>query len=201
MHEYGGKGSGVHGTYNDLLAPLAEVEEALKLYKDVVNDGDAEEIRETSASLRNDGREMLAEGRLLRLGVVGQVKAGKSSLLNALLFDGSEVLPKAATPMTASLTHILRSDRDEIEIEYYTEAEWDEVVRHAEEYRKAPRRVGHRDRCGQPCRRVQKGTSTVERKRDIHPAARKGHRPLEAAKDIPIQDQANQVDVSSAGCR
>jgi len=29
---------------------------------------------------------------------MGQVKAGKSSFLNALLFEGCEVLPVAATP-------------------------------------------------------------------------------------------------------
>lgn len=38
------------------------------------------------------------ENRKLNIGVVGQVKAGKSSFLNTLLFDGKEVLPKASTP-------------------------------------------------------------------------------------------------------
>ncbi len=33
----------------------------------------------------------------LRIGIVGQVKAGKSSFINALLFDGKDVLPKAST--------------------------------------------------------------------------------------------------------
>ena len=74
--------------------------------------------------------------RLLRLGVVGQVKAGKSSLLNLLLFGGKEVLPKAATPMTASLTHIIKSDRDEIEVEYYTKKDWAEIEEHAKEYKR-----------------------------------------------------------------
>ena len=90
------------------------------------------DIREDVARLG----EKLAEDRLLRLGVVGQVKAGKSSLLNLLLFDGKEVLPKAATPMTASLTHITKSDRDEIEVEYYTEKDWAKIQEHAREYRR-----------------------------------------------------------------
>ena len=80
--------------------------------------------------------EKFAEDRLLRLGVVGQVKAGKSSLLNLLLFDGKEVLPKAATPMTASLTHITKSDHDEVEVEYYTKKDWAEIQEHAREYRR-----------------------------------------------------------------
>lgn len=35
------------------------------------------------------------ENRKLNIGVVGQVKAGKSSFLNTLLFDGKDILPKA----------------------------------------------------------------------------------------------------------
>ena len=47
---------------------------------------------------------IMEEGRDLRLGIVGEVKAGKSSFLNALIFDGEDILPKAPTPMTAALT-------------------------------------------------------------------------------------------------
>ena len=91
------------------------------------------------ASIREDVVRLGAKfdgDRLLRLGVVGQVKAGKSSLLNLLLFGGKEVLPKAATPMTASLTHITKSDRDEIEVEYYTKKDWAEIEEHAKEYKR-----------------------------------------------------------------
>ncbi|GAA8094446.1 hypothetical protein HpNP4_20330 [Helicobacter pylori] len=49
-------------------------------------------------------KEMQDTDRNLKVGIIGRVKAGKSSLLNALIFEGKEVLPKAATPMTASLT-------------------------------------------------------------------------------------------------
>lgn len=41
------------------------------------------------------------QGRLLQIGIMGQIKSGKSSFLNALLFQGRAVLPKAATPKTA----------------------------------------------------------------------------------------------------
>ena len=68
--------------------------------------------------------------------MVGQVKAGKSSLLNLLLFGGKEVLPKAATPMTASLTHITKSDRDEIRVKYYTKKDWAAIEEHAKEYKR-----------------------------------------------------------------
>ena len=55
---------------------------------------------------------MAREGRNLRVGIIGRVKAGKSSLLNALMFAGNDVLPKAATPMTASLTILRYTDQD-----------------------------------------------------------------------------------------
>ena len=65
------------------------------------------------------------ENRKLNIGVVGQVKAGKSSFLNTLLFNGQEILPKASTPKTATLTKMEYSDRNIIQIEYYSPEEWE----------------------------------------------------------------------------
>ena len=110
----------------------------------IVTDSSVRELKQIARSVEEDTKEMLEEGRLLRLGIVGQVKAGKSSLLNLLLFDGQEVLPKAATPMTASLTHIVKSDHDEIEIEYYTAEDWKKISDDARKYERA-KRAGGRD--------------------------------------------------------
>ncbi|WRA77488.1 dynamin family protein [Helicobacter pylori] len=65
-------------------------------------------------------KEMQAEGRDLKVGIIGRVKAGKSSLLNALIFEGVEVLPKAATPMTASLTILKYANTLSAEVEFYS---------------------------------------------------------------------------------
>ena len=65
------------------------------------------------------------ENRKLNIGVVGQVKAGKSSFLNALLFNGQEILPKASTPKTATLTKMEYSEKNIIQIEYYSVEEWE----------------------------------------------------------------------------
>ena len=46
----------------------------------------------------------------LVIGVIGQMKAGKSTFLNAFAF-GDEVLPAATTPMTASLSVITYGER------------------------------------------------------------------------------------------
>ena len=71
------------------------------------------------------------ENRKLNIGVVGQVKAGKSSFLNTLLFDGQEILPKASTPKTATLTKMEYSDENIIQIEYYSPEEWDVLADNA----------------------------------------------------------------------
>ncbi len=66
-------------------------------------------------------KEMQAEDRDLKVGIIGRVKAGKSSLLNALIFEGVEVLPKAATPMTASLTVLKYAQNLSAQVEFYSQ--------------------------------------------------------------------------------
>lgn len=68
------------------------------------------------------------EGRKLNIGVIGRVKAGKSSFLNTLLFNGQEVLPKAATPKTATLTKMEYAEENKIQIEFYSKEEWSRIV-------------------------------------------------------------------------
>ncbi|OOS07134.1 Dynamin family protein [Moraxella cuniculi DSM 21768] len=64
----------------------------------------------------------------LNIAIMGQVKAGKSSFLNALLFDGKPILPEAATPKTANLTRIGYADTPTLEVEFFGEKEWQSVV-------------------------------------------------------------------------
>ena len=76
-----------------------------------------------SAELKEALDEKMEPERDLKIGILGRVKAGKSSLLNALVFKGQNVLPKAATPMTAALTVLEHGDAFEANIEYYTQNE------------------------------------------------------------------------------
>lgn len=65
--------------------------------------------------------------RDLKLGIVGRVKAGKSSFLNSLLFEGQDCLPQAATPMTAALTRINYAptpEEQKAEIHFYSAGDW-----------------------------------------------------------------------------
>jgi len=74
--------------------------------------------------------------RLLRIGIVGAVKAGKSSLLNALFFEGKDILPKAATPMTAALTELTYGDECSVTVDFFTEDDVLELQKKAEAYKR-----------------------------------------------------------------
>lgn len=64
----------------------------------------------------------------LNIGIMGQVKAGKSTFLNALLFNGQPILPEAATPKTANLTKVVYGERYSLQVEYYSQDEWNEMT-------------------------------------------------------------------------
>jgi len=87
-------------------------------------------------TVQRDANAMAQEGRNLRVGIIGRVKAGKSSLLNALMFAGKDVLPKAATPMTASLTVLRYSEQANpyAEVEYFLPEDVNDMRLLAEEY-------------------------------------------------------------------
>ncbi|GAA8317169.1 dynamin family protein [Helicobacter pylori] len=79
-------------------------------------------------------QEMQAKDRDLKVGIIGRVKADKSSLLNALIFEGVEVLPKAATPMTASLTILKYANTMSTEVEFYSPKDIAELKNEHERY-------------------------------------------------------------------
>ncbi|EKE93692.1 50S ribosome-binding GTPase family protein [Helicobacter pylori R055a] len=84
---------------------------------------------------------MQAENRGLKVGIIGRVKAGKSSLLNALIFEGVEVLPKAATPMTASLTVLKYAQNLSAEVEFYSPKDILELENEHARYEKEFQRI------------------------------------------------------------
>ncbi len=86
-----------------------------------------EELEKTLKELQDTNRD-------LKVGIIGRVKAGKSSLLNALIFEGVEVLPKAATPMTASLTILKYADTLSAEVEFYSQKDIAELENEHERY-------------------------------------------------------------------
>lgn len=86
------------------------------------------ELQALASHFKNDALHTQNENRLLRIGIIGQIKRGKSSFLNSLLFNGQDVLPKAATPMTAALTKICYAQQPKARVEFYSKNEWDKVI-------------------------------------------------------------------------
>ncbi|ABF85014.1 dynamin family protein [Helicobacter pylori] len=86
-----------------------------------------EELEKTLKELQDTNRD-------LKVGIIGRVKAGKSSLLNALIFEGVEVLPKAATPMTASLTILKYAKTLSAQVEFYSQKDISELENEHERY-------------------------------------------------------------------
>ncbi|GAA7252063.1 hypothetical protein ID0469_14880 [Helicobacter pylori] len=86
-------------------------------------------------------KELQDTDRNLKVGIIGRVKAGKSSLLNALIFEGKDVLPKAATPMTASLTVLKYAQNLRAEVEFYSQEDIEELKKDHEKYEKEFQRI------------------------------------------------------------
>jgi predicted GTPase len=61
----------------------------------------------------------------LTIGVIGQMKCGKSTFLNSFVFE-DDVLPAATTPMTAALSVITYGEKKSIVAEFYNRDEWEE---------------------------------------------------------------------------
>ena len=91
-------------------------------------------LQDLSRTIINNISQEKNKNRLLKIGIVGTVKAGKSSFLNSLIFEGKDVLPKAATPMTASLTKISYGEVPEAKIVFYKSYDWGYIKKRAEEY-------------------------------------------------------------------
>lgn len=108
----------------------------LDKYKEyLLNSSDIGEFNESLKNLKTSLEVKRQEGRIFQLGIVGQMKTGKSSFLNEYLF-GEEILPTAATPMTAALTLIKYSDENKAEIEFYNRDDWNKIEENNKEYEK-----------------------------------------------------------------
>lgn len=65
------------------------------------------------------------EKDILTIGVIDQMKCGKSTFLNSFVFEDT-VLPAATTPMTAALSVITYGEQKKVVAEFYTNDEWEE---------------------------------------------------------------------------
>lgn len=101
-----------------------QIESIVSVVTNHAKEDDIAGLHKLSTNFKIKTEDFYRENRKLNIGVVGQVKAGKSSFLNTLLFEGKEILPKASTPKTATLTKMEYSEENIIQIEYYSPDEW-----------------------------------------------------------------------------
>lgn len=123
-----------------LAQKLTALHSLLQQFDDLVDAGARDKLQNhcsySSEDIQNHITQLQEQERLLKVGIIGRVKAGKSSLINALLFDGRDVLPKAATPMTAALTTLTYSQSVRAEVEFFTAEEINGIKHKAEQFEK-----------------------------------------------------------------
>lgn len=116
--------------FQQLTQKVATIKRALSPYMD---DRDAENIDRLSRDIQTKLDKFRREDRKLTLAVVGRVKAGKSSFLNELIFQGKDILPHAFRPKTATLTKIEYDAHPHMTITYYRPVEWEQLEKLAKQ--------------------------------------------------------------------
>ncbi|WP_257938943.1 dynamin family protein [Campylobacter lari] len=122
------------------LEKLEQIENLIVKYNDRLKDKSEILLNEyslsTSKKIKDDLLAISDEARLMKIGIIGRVKAGKSSLINALIFDGKNILPAAATPMTAALTQIRYAQEYKVEIDFFSQEDIQNIKSKADEFQK-----------------------------------------------------------------
>ena len=120
----------------EFLDTLHGIESTLKTGNELIDSGYLTEFSKEVKNIEKSAAEIVNTNRNLKIGIVGGVKAGKSSFLNALIFDGEKVLPQAATPMTAALTKIVYSEKSYARVTFYDEDDWNKISYNADKFDK-----------------------------------------------------------------
>lgn len=129
----------------DFIERLKKSDDIVAKFDDITG-GVADTIRSecgilSAEKMQEEIESIEQENRLLSIGIIGRVKAGKSSLLNALFFNGKEILPKAATPMTAALTIIKYSENPYAEVEFFTKADVSAIEKEHDDFSALKERI------------------------------------------------------------
>lgn len=118
----------------DFLQKIEAILEKIKDGESFVNPDYIRDFEEKVRRARKHAEDILNTNRDLKIGIVGQVKAGKSSFLNALIFDGKDILPKAATPMTAALTKISYAEKSSAKVVFYSTSDWEVIKENSDRF-------------------------------------------------------------------
>lgn len=119
---------------NNYLGIVRNVETTLEQHQELFDSEKLIEFKQVTSALEHSIELAKKDSRKLSIGIVGAVKAGKSSFLNACIFNGEDYLPKAATPMTAALTRISYSETPKAIIHFYTREDWETIEKQSALY-------------------------------------------------------------------
>lgn len=119
---------------NEFLEVINKISDEINCGRELISNGLIESFQADAKSAESNIDSIMEEGRTLKLGIVGEVKAGKSSFLNALLFNGKDILPKAPTPMTAALTKISYSAAPQNRVFFYNKNDWEIIKANVDQY-------------------------------------------------------------------
>lgn len=120
----------------EFLDTLHSIENTLKSGDELIDGGYLAEFSREVKNIEENAAEIINEKRNLKIGIIGGVKAGKSSFLNALVFDGDRVLPESDTPMTAALTRIVYSEKPYARVTFFDDDDWETIKYNAERFDK-----------------------------------------------------------------
>ncbi|WP_163937558.1 dynamin family protein [Paraferrimonas sp. SM1919] len=124
------------------ITKLEELSAHLKAHEGAYGSSAAQVISETNLPTVEEFKSVVNnQDDTLEIGIVGRVKAGKSSIVNTLFFEGEEVLPKAATPMTAALTILSYDEEASIEVELYNQNDIKDIELKSREYERKRSRL------------------------------------------------------------
>ena len=195
------------GSHEQLIASLKSLESIIAKYDDVCDASIRNEMKTDgfySSKQISDHLFAIREGsRDLKIGIIGRVKAGKSSLINALLFNGKEVLPKAATPMTAALTSIGYAKNFTAEVHFFGSNDIEQLKAKAQEFdSEITRRVKiYREEMAERQRNSSRPMPVVDdqklRTKAIRDIGEDGV--LAASADLYARIKASDVDVNVLG--
>lgn len=119
---------------NAYLQQARQIEQTLSEHQELFDEGKFLDFQSVTTTLETEIQRAQQDARKLSIGIVGAMKAGKSSFLNACIFGGKDVLPKAATPMTAALTRIRYSETPQATVHFYERKDWEKIEDNAQKY-------------------------------------------------------------------
>lgn len=119
---------------NAYLQQARQIEQTLSEHQELFDEGKFLDFQSVTTTLETEIQRAQQDARKLNIGIVGAMKAGKSSFLNACIFGGRDVLPKAATPMTAALTRIRYSETPQATVHFYERKDWEKIEDNAQKY-------------------------------------------------------------------